>query len=99
MRHLATTSSTPDEFLKKAGVTAKGKKCLFGADHCVYLGHIVGGGEVRPEQGKLSAVAEFPIPSNKNDVLKFFCREVQRYRRFFSLLSQVLSSNYYLVAN
>ena len=40
--------------LREAGLTAKGKKCLFGADHCVYLGHIVGGGQVRPEQSKLS---------------------------------------------
>ena len=67
--------------LREAGLTAKGKKCLFGANHCVYLGHIVGGGQVRPEQSKLSAVAEFPIPSNKKDV-RVFLGLTGYYRRF-----------------
>ena len=33
----------------------------------MYLGHIVDGGQLRPEQSKLGDVAEFPIPSNKKD--------------------------------
>ena len=45
--------------LRKAGLTAKKKKCFFGADSCVYLGHVVGGGVMRPELSKLDTVKIF----------------------------------------
>ena len=41
------------QHLHEAGLTAKAKKYNFGADHCVYLGHIVGGGTVCLEASKL----------------------------------------------
>ena len=31
------------ERIRKAGLTVKAKKSQFGAEHCTYLGHIVGG--------------------------------------------------------
>ena len=41
--HLQHIRSTLER-LRKAGLTVKAKKSQFGADHCTYLGHIVGGG-------------------------------------------------------
>ena len=48
--------------LREAGLTVKPRKCQFGMIRCSYLGHVVGNGEVRPEQCKLEAVENFPIP-------------------------------------
>ena len=37
-------------------------------DHCVYLGHLVGGGIVQPEAAKVEAVCNFPVPTTKKQV-------------------------------
>ena len=57
--------------LREAGLTAKPAKCQLGMQQCVYLGHIVGNGEVRPEQGNIDAVANFPRPATKKKVRSF----------------------------
>ena len=67
--------------LREAGLTAKPAKCQFGTNSCVYLGHIVGGGEVRPEAAKIQAVANFPQPTTKKDV-RAFLGLTGYYRRF-----------------
>ena len=51
--------------LRRAGLTAKPKKCQFGMAECVYLGHVVGSGVVRPEKSKVEAVKLFPAPKTK----------------------------------
>lgn len=56
------------ELLRHAGLTVKKKKCHFGMRKCLYLEHIIGGGEVLPEEAKIGAVQEFPIPSTKKGV-------------------------------
>ena len=48
------------ERLRGAGLTAKPAKCKLGARQCVYLGHTVGNGEIRPESTKIEAVFNFP---------------------------------------
>ena len=35
--------------LEQAGLTVKASKCQIGMKECVYLGHAVGNGQVRPE--------------------------------------------------
>jgi hypothetical protein len=54
--------------LEEAGLTAKPVKCQFGMRRCSYLGHVVGAGEVRMEQGKVEAVREMKPPKTKKDV-------------------------------
>eukprot|EP00731_Ephydatia_muelleri_P022289 Em0014g880a len=51
-----------------AKLTARPEKCQMGMRHCTYLGHVVGCGQVKPEQSKLEAVKRFPIPLTKKDV-------------------------------
>ncbi len=51
--------------LRQAGLTAKPRKCQFGMAECVYLGHIVGNGRVQPEQSKVEAIQNFPVPTTK----------------------------------
>ena len=48
--------------LREAGLTAKPKKCQIAMPYCSYLGHIVGGGEVKPELSKIEAVQSFAVP-------------------------------------
>ena len=76
--------------LREAGLTAKARKCHFGADHCVYLGHVVGGGTVHPESTKLQAVRTFPIPQTKKQV-QVFLGLTGYYRRFIPNYASVAS--------
>ena len=53
------------------GLTAKPAKCQIGMQQCIYLGYMVGNGEIRPENGKIEAVVKFPRPTTKKDVRAF----------------------------
>lgn len=70
------------EQLWRVGLTAKAKKCEFGASECVYLGHIVGSGPVKPEKDKTAAIQAFQTPQTKKGVRSFlgitgyYCRFV-----------------------
>lgn len=57
--------------LRRNHLTAKPAKCKFGMKECSYLGHIVGGGHVRPDPEKLRAVQDFPIPETKKQIRSF----------------------------
>ena len=64
-QHLEGTSGRQD--LAKV----KEKKCQFARNTCNYLGHIMGEGQVRPEQCKIDAVREFQQPRTKKQVRAF----------------------------
>ena len=59
------------ERLHGAGLTAKPSKFQFGISHCVYVGHVVGNGIVRPGPSKTELVQSFPIPQTKKQVRAF----------------------------
>ena len=67
--------------LRQANLTAKPKKCQFGMARCTYLGHMVGGGEVRPEPSKVEAIRTFPVPTTKKQV-RVFLGLSGYYRKF-----------------
>ena len=73
--HLIFTS------LREAGLTGKPSKCQYAMEHCTYLGHVVGGGIVKPEINKLRAVRELPVPSDKTQV-RMFLGITGYYRKF-----------------
>ena len=66
-RHLHHIREVFDQ-LRAARLTAKPRKCQFGMVQCVYLGHVVSNGLVRPEPSKIDAVMSFPIPQTKKQV-------------------------------
>lgn len=68
--HLAHLSAVL-QWLKEAGLTVKAKKCQLEMKECVYLGHIVGSNNVKPDPGKLEAVRQFPVPQMKKQVRAF----------------------------
>ena len=57
--------------LREAGLTLKPRKCQFAMAYRAYLGHVVGGGEVRPEDYKVQCVRSFPILTVKKQVRAF----------------------------
>lgn len=74
--------------LREAGLTIRPKKCQFGMDQCSYLGHVVGNGEVRPEETKLQAVRTFPTPTTKKRV-RAFLGLTGYYRKFIPGYAEV----------
>ena len=77
--------------LREAGLTAKPVKCQFGMEHCVYLGHIVGGGIVRPEASKVETVKQFAVPETKKQV-RAFLGLTGYYRKFIPNYATVAAS-------
>ena len=77
--------------LREAGLHIKEKKCNFAVNSCNYLGHGVGGGEVRPMHCKVKAVKEYERPKTKKQVCAFLglCGY---YRRFMPSFSTVANS-------
>ena len=59
------------ERLRVAGLTAKPSKCQLGMSHCYYLGYMVGGVVIKPEQRKVDFVKKFPTPQTKKQVWTF----------------------------
>ena len=55
----------------KRSLTVKMKKCKFGLHECSYLEHRIGSGGIRPEEVKLEAIKNMPIPMTKKDVRSF----------------------------
>ena len=69
LRHLDAVQ-TVLQWLMEAGLTAKPGKCQFGMWRCSYLGHVVGGGEVRVQVSKIEVVERIKLPK-MNDVRTF----------------------------
>ena len=55
---------------------------------CLYLGHIIGSGNVQPETAKTQAVLEFQVPGTKKDVRSFLGLSGY-YRRFIQDYSTI----------
>ena len=69
------------EKLQESGLTAKMPKYQWAMAECTYLGHVVGGSQVKPEMNKLEAVKNFPTPKTKKEVWSFLGL-TGYYRRF-----------------
>ena len=79
IRHLRMIFQT----LQQAGLKIKPRKCQCAMKQCSYLGHIVGNSEIRPEESKIHAVADFPTPTTKKQV-RAFLGLTGYYRKFIS---------------
>ena len=74
--------------IEEAGLTAKPRKCQLGMSECLYLGHIIGSGKVKPEKAKIQAILDFQVPVTKKDVRSFFGISGY-YRRFIQDYSTI----------
>ena len=57
--------------LQDLGLTTKLSKCQFAMTECTYLGHVVGNGVVKPEEGKLRTIEQLPQPKTKKQIRSF----------------------------
>ena len=55
--------------LTEAKLTANLVKSEFG--HLIFLGHVVGQGQIKPVDAKVEAVVNFPVPASKKELMCF----------------------------
>ena len=82
---------TFETVISKIGRIRNYCKCELGTKEIVCLGHIVGGGNIKPDPSKIKAMAEYPLPVPKKD-LKCFLGMIGYYRRFIQHFSKIASS-------
>jgi hypothetical protein len=67
-------------------------KCEFGKTALVYLGHIVGGGQLKIDPSKIVVIVNWPEPKSVTEVQRFL-GSIQYWRRLipnFSFISSPL---------
>ena len=74
--------------VREAGLVLNLTKSDFACGKVTYLGHEVGKGIVAPRRAKVCAIDEFPIPTNRKQVMQFLGL-AGFYRRFVANFSEV----------
>jgi hypothetical protein len=76
------------DVLRKEKLFLKLSKCEFGKTSLIYLGHIVGGGELKIDPSKVKVILEWPKPSNVTEV-RIFLGAAQYWRKFIANFSSI----------
>jgi hypothetical protein len=82
VRHVKQVLDT----LKRENLHVKFSKCEFGKTSLAYLGHIVGGGQLKIDPSKIDVIVNWPEPKSLTKVRRFLSA-FQSWRRFISNLS------------
>jgi hypothetical protein len=78
------------DVLKKEKLCLKMPKCEFEKTSLVYLGYIVGGGELRIDPSKVEAITKWSKPNNVTEV-RSFLGAIQYWRKFIPNFSFIAS--------
>jgi hypothetical protein len=76
------------DVLRKEQLFLKLSKCEFGKTSLIYLGHIVGGGELKIDPSKFKVILEWSRPSNVTEV-RSFLGAAQYWRNFIANFSSI----------
>jgi hypothetical protein len=82
VRHVKKVLDT----LQRENLYVKLSKCEFGKNTLVYLGHIVGGGQLKIDPSKIDVIVNWSEPKNVTEMRSFF-GVVWYWRRFISNFS------------
>jgi hypothetical protein len=91
VRHVKQVLDT----LQREKLYVKLSKCEFGKTTLVYLGHIVGGGQLKIDPSKIDVIVNWPEPKSVTEVLSFLSA-VQYWRRFIPNFSFIEAPMYAL---
>ncbi|GFO40249.1 reverse transcriptase [Plakobranchus ocellatus] len=89
LEHIEKTLSA----LREAGFTVKPSKTIVGCEHINFLGHIVGKGQLEPDENKTEKIRNLRVPTTKKEV-RSVLGLLNYYRRFvhnFSAIAQPLT--------
>jgi hypothetical protein len=76
------------DVLRKEQFFFKLSTCEFGKTSLIYLGHIVGGGELKIDPSKVKVILEWSRPSNVTEV-RSFLGAAQYWRKFIANFSSI----------
>jgi len=85
--NLKHVKQTLDVF-KREKLYVKLSKCEFGKTSLNYLGHIVGGGELKIDPSKVAVIVNWPKPRSATEV-RSFLEATQYWRKFISNFSSI----------
>ena len=74
--------------LREAGLTLRGRKCHIAMPQVRYLGHVFSATGMSPDQQKVQAVREWPVPTNVTEVRQFLGLS-SYYRRYIYQFSDI----------
>ena len=66
--------------IRKSGLTLNLLKCAFFLKEIRYLGHIIGGGEIKIDPDKIQVITSFPTPNNKTDLKRFIGKKIASFK-------------------
>jgi cleavage and polyadenylation specificity factor subunit 1 len=75
--------------LSKNGMVINKSKCLFGVSELDYLGHHVTTNGIQPMMDRVSAINEFPVPTDKTSLQRFLGM-INYYHRFIPRIAELL---------
>jgi len=76
------------DVLKSENLYLKLSKCEFGKTSLIFLGHIVGNGQLKIDPSKVEMIMNWPEPTNVTEV-QIFLGAVQYWRRFIANFSVI----------
>ena len=78
----------------EANLTVNLSKSEFGHAEVIFLGHVVGSGQVKPVTVKIQALINYPVPTNKQQVMRFLgmAGYYRRFCRNFSVVTAPLTN-------
>jgi len=82
--------------LKREKLYVKLSKCEFGKTFLNYLGHIVGGGELKINPSKVAIIVNWPKPKSVTEVISFL-GVAQYWRKFISKFSSIAAPLHALI--